>query len=190
MAARRGQIEIAARPGDGCPLRRVAQAQVEHTAVARHELQPGIRCRRNPCSIRRGRTTAARRMRSVPCRKRRRRLRRPPASSRRCDPRASCPAPRPAPARCCSRISTATQAAARSSAATARLGPGQRGEFPLDEAGIDLAARHQRMDQQRLEKGEVGGHARDLEPPSASARRSSACGRSAPQAISLASIGS
>ena len=43
MAARRGHIEIAARPGGGCPLRRVPKAHVEHTAVARHELQPGVR---------------------------------------------------------------------------------------------------------------------------------------------------
>ena len=44
------------------------------------------------------------------------------------------------------------------------LGPGQGGDFPFDKAGIDLAACHHRMDQQRLEKIEVGGHADNLEP--------------------------
>ena len=43
------------------------------------------------------------------------------------------------------------------------LGPGQRGDFPLDEAGIDLAARHLRMRQQRLEESEIGRDAGNLE---------------------------
>ena len=71
-----------------------------------------------------------------------------------------------------------------------RLGPRQRGDFPLDEAGIDLAARHQRMRQQRFEEREIVITPAISNPPSASTIRSSACGRSAPHAISFASSAS
>src|SRR5262249_32763059 len=41
--------------------------------------------------------------------------------------------------------------------------PCQRGNFPLDEAGVDLFADDLRMAEQRFEKSKIGGDACDLE---------------------------
>ena len=66
-----------------------------------------------------------------------------------------------------SRASTAAHAAARSSAPSGRRAPGEHRKLALDEAGIDVAAHHLRMAHQRLQEGEIGRHALDLESGSA-----------------------
>ena len=141
MAARRGHIEIAARPCDGCPLRRVAQAQVEKTAVARHELQAGIGAGEFHAQ-----PVAAVPQHGVVS------LGAVPQAQATTAAAGERPTVRPVPGRAVLRrdlfmlVLLADQDRDASSGQIERrdrgLGPGQGGDFPFDKAGIDLAACH------------------------------------------------
>ena len=69
-------------------------------------------------------------------------------------------------------------------------GPGQRGDFPLDEAGIDLAAGHQRMRQQCLEESEIGRDAGNLKSAQGVDHAAKRLRTIAPPAINFASSAS
>ena len=127
---------------------------------------------------------------SPPCRKRRRRLRRPMSVQPSVRFQGELSRDEACSCSCCSRIRTATQAAARSSAATAGL-VRVSAEISRSMKPVSISP--------RATSGCVSNVLRNARlvvtpaisnPPSASTIRSSACGRSAPHAISFASSAS
>ncbi len=157
------KIELAAGPRRRHPLRRIAQTEVDHVAAARNELQAGILPPNSRLSP--SRPIPQARRRSV-----RRRAESPGGgaigrrwSSRRSAARAKGGTDR-ATCSFCSRSEHRGAGGGEVERRERRVAAGERRKLALDEAGIDVAAQHLRMAQQRLQEGEIGGHALDLEP--------------------------
>ena len=159
-SARRGQIEVAARPHGGARLRNIAERDLEASALARRKAQ---------------RLASAGKLKAhavarIP--QRRVAMLAMPAKAQAARAAAGeHPAVGPVPGRGQRRHVVRGALAQQHGGARRRhvergdrpLRTGKRRELALDETGIDVAARHLGARQQRLQEREIGCHPRDLE---------------------------
>ena len=189
----RGVARSRSRPDQVADARSGASPrQRSNTSPSRgDELQAGIACRRIPWSVRRGRTRARRRNGRAPWRKLRRRLRRPAIIQPSVRSQGEGDASDAGCCSLCSRSEHRAQAAARSSAAIAALRL-VSAEISRSMKPVSISPR----DHLRMARAAPSRKARLVVTPAisnsprASTMRASACGRSAPQAISFASSAS